>query len=204
MGYYPIVMDLTDRKCLIVGGGQVALRKAQTLREAGAIVTVISPEVNEELDTMDGISVLKRAYAQGDACGYALVFAATDDRPLNSAVSHEAAQNGIPVNVVDDPELCTFIVPATVRRGDLMLAVTSSGKSPMLSKKIRKELQKTFGPEYEAFVDLLGELRDEVKDRYDSAPDREAAFARLVNSGILELLKDGRKEEARELALRSI
>jgi siroheme synthase-like protein len=204
MGYYPIVIDLTDKKCLIVGGGQVALRKAQALREAGALVTVISPDVNEELEVLDGISVVRRAYSSGDVCGYALVFAATDDRSLNSAFSEEAARNGIPVNVVDDPELCTFIVPATVRRGDLMIAVTTSGKSPMLSKIIRKQLEILYGPEYESYVDLLGELREEVKSRYDSASDREAAFSRLINSNILDMLKDGREEDARQIAMQCI
>ncbi|MCE5315645.1 MAG: bifunctional precorrin-2 dehydrogenase/sirohydrochlorin ferrochelatase [Armatimonadota bacterium] len=204
MGYYPIVMDLTEKKCLIVGGGRVALRKAVSLIEAGAAVTVISPDIDDDLDSLDGVTNIRREYASGDASGYALIFAATDDTRLNSEVSNEAARNGIPVNVVDDPELCTFIVPALVRRGDLMISVTTSGKSPMLSKMIRQELEEAYGPEYEAFVDLLGEVRYEVKSRYTSAVDREAAFTRLINSGIFEMLRSGRKKEARETAHRCI
>jgi precorrin-2 dehydrogenase/sirohydrochlorin ferrochelatase len=204
MGYYPIIIDLTGKKCLIVGGGQVALRKAVSLREAGAAVTIVSPDICAELENLDGVQLYWRAYEPGDVTGCALVFAATDDKSLNAAVSNEAARHNIPVNVVDDPELCSFIVPATCRRGNLMVSVTTSGKSPALSKHIRKELERIYGPEYEAFVNVLGEVREQVKSHYSSQAEREAAFSRLIESGILELLKDGQCEQAREMAQRCI
>ncbi len=204
MGYYPIVMDLTGRKCLVVGGGEVALRKARSLSEAAARVTVIAPEVLSEIEALEGVQVEKRAWQAGDAAGYALVFAATDDPALNAAVSEEARASSIPINVVDSPELCSFIVPACVKRGDLLIAITTSGKSPALSKRIRMELEKSYGLEYTEFVELLGDIRRQVKQRYSEQSDREAAFNRLVNCGILELLKAGERDQARKKALECI
>jgi len=196
MAYYPIIMDITGRKCLIVGGGEVALRKAQSLVEAGAEVTIIAPKVNSSLRELGNVRIEERCWREGDTSGYTLVFAATGDRAVNQAVSDEAERNAIPVNVVDDPELCSFIVPACVRRGDLLIAITTSGASPMLSKRIRIELEERYGPEYAEFVRLLGELRDVVKRKYTEQQDRETAFDRLVNCGILELLSAGKREEA--------
>ena len=204
MAYYPIAMDLTDKTCLIVGGGEVAFRKAVSLREAGARVTIISPEADPRLASLDGVEIIGRAFQPGDTAEHTLVFAATDDQSINSAVSREAVQHGIPVNVVDDPDLCSFIVPACVRRGDLLLAVSTSGKSPALSKRIRIELESRYGPEYADFVNLLGELRDEVKAKYPSQADREEVFNRLVDSGILQLFRQGKKNEAQKKARKLI
>ena len=204
MGYYPIVMDLTGQKCLVVGGGEVALRKAQSLTEAGARVTVIAPEIFPAIEALENVRVEKRPWQQGDTFGHALVIAATDDAALNAAVSDEARGKGIPVNVVDDPELCSFIVPACVRRGDLLIAITTSGKSPALSKRIRAELEKTYGLEYTEFVELLGELQHQVMRLYTEQSDRQAAFDRLVNCGILELLRSGKRDQARKKALECI
>lgn len=204
MGYYPMMMELAGRECLVVGGGEIALRKAQALLDAGARVTVIAPEVDARFESLSGVSVRTRAWRPGDCGGFALVIAATDDRPTNQAVSEEASANGTPVNVVDDPELSSFIVPACVRRGDLLIAVSTFGKSPSLSKRIRKELELTYGMEYAQFVDLLGDLRDSVKEKYADPADREAAFERLLTCGILELLRFGKKDQAREKALECI
>lgn len=204
MDYYPIAVDLGGKKCLIVGGGEVALRKARSLIDAGARVTVIAPQVDPRLAAMEGVEVIEREYRQGDAAGCALVFAATDDRPVNSLVAEDANRDGALVNVVDDPDLCSFIAPAVVRRGDLLIAVTTSGKSPALSHRIRMEIEERYGPEYAAFVDLLGGLRDVVKAAHESREERELAFNRLLDCGILELIREGRILEAREKALECI
>lgn len=204
MGYYPIAVDLTNRKCLIVGGGMVAFRKAQALLEAGGRVTVIAPEVDPAFDSLDGVDVISREYQSGDISGHTLVFAATNNRGLNILVAEEAMQNGIPVNVVDDPELCSFIVPSLIRRGDLLIAISTSGRSPILSKNIRRELEELYGKEYAEYVDLLGEMREIVKNKYSSQAEREIVFNKLVNSGILELIRNGKIEEAREKALQCI
>jgi precorrin-2 dehydrogenase/sirohydrochlorin ferrochelatase len=204
MGYYPIAIDITGRKCLVVGAGEVAVRKVRSLLEAGALVTVIAPEVDPRLAEMDGVEVLAREYRQGDAAGSALAFAATDDRSANAAIADDANASGALVNVVDDPDLCSFIAPAVVRRGDLLIAVTTSGKSPALSRRIRMEIEERYGPEYAAFVDLMGELRDAVKAAHKSQKEREAIFSRLLDSGILELLREGKVLEAREKLLKRI
>lgn len=177
------------------------MRKAEALAEAGAQVTVIAPEVDPRMHAVERVGLVEREFRSGDTSGYALVFAATDDRPVNATVSQEAQANGIPVNVVDDPELCSFIVPSVLRRGDLLIAVSTSGKSPALSKKLRRKLEDLFGPEYGTLTDLLGELRDQVKSRYDCQADRDAAFHRLADSDILDLLREGRVEDARIRAL---
>ena len=204
MGYYPIAVDLTDRKCLIIGGGVVALRKAQSLLEAGARVTVIAPEVDAAFEKLSEVEVMRRDYKSGDVSGHTLVFAATNNRNLNDLIAKEAMQSSVHVNVVDDPELCSFIVPSLIRRGNLLIAISTSGKSPALSKKIRRELEDLYGEEYAVFVDLLGEMRELVKSKYKSQPEREAVFNKLLNSGIIELIREGKMEEARERALQCI
>lgn len=201
MGYYPIAVDVTGKPCLIIGGGEVAYRKLVALVECGAVVTVISPEIDPRMEPFEGTTLIHRKFQPGDTTGYVLVFAATRDRAVNAAVYEEAVSNNVPVNVVDDPELCSFIVPAVVRRGDLMIAVTTSGKSPALSKKIRRELQECYGPEYGAFVDLMGELRDAAKSEIATQTQREALFKELLECGILDLLRAGRSDDARQRAL---
>lgn len=178
----------------------MALRKARTLAEVGARVRVVAPDVDPAFEAIEGVEVIRREYRRCDVDGCALVIAATDDREINSAVAAEAGERGILVNVVDDPELCSFTVPAVVRRGDLVIAISTCGKSPGLSGRLRARLEEHFGEEYAAFVELLSEIRDEVKARYSSNADRRAAFERLLDGGILELLQQGRIEEAREKA----
>lgn len=202
MGYYPIAFDVTDKPCLVVGGGEIAFRKVQALLDSGAGVTVISPEIDSRIGSLQGVKVVQRTYASGDIRGYALVFAATGNRDVNLLISQEASAASIPVNVVDDPELCSFIVPALVRRGDLMIAVTTSGKGPALSKRIRRRIEEVIGEEYGPYVSLLGELRERVRSLYNTQPEREAAINRVLdNPDILDLLRHGKMEEARESAL---
>ncbi len=204
MSYYPIMLEMAARRCLIVGGGEVATRKAQKLSEAGADVTVIAPEIDPRIRRISGVSVFERVFQRGDTGGFSLVFVATGDPSVNAVVAREAGDNGIWVNSADDPDRCTFIAPAVVERGALMIAVSTSGRSPALSSRIRKQIQQTYGPEYGEMVDLLGSLRPVIKSRYEEPGDREAAYARLMDCGILELLREGKREEARRKALECI
>src|SRR5262245_26533707 len=133
--YYPIAIDLTKKKVLIVGGGKVAARKVETLLEYGADVTVVSPQVEPEIEEFaqaGKIALKKKAYETADMDGITVVIAATDDKDVNTRVSEDAMACRALVNVVDVPELCDFIVPATVKRGDLLLAIWTGGKSPAL------------------------------------------------------------------------
>ena len=133
-----------------------------------------------------------------------LVIAATNDREVNKAVSSEAQRRGILVNVADDPELCTFFMPAVVRRGDFIVSVSTSGKSPALAKRVKGELESRFGPEYGELADLLGELREEVKAKYPNEEDRRQAFSRILSSDVLDLLGQGKRDEAIERARKCI
>ncbi len=201
MPYYPIFVDLRGKKALVVGGGQVGQRKIETLLEYGAKVHVISMELTPRLQeyTKEGlVTYLGREFNQEYVDGAFLVIAATDDASLNHAVSACAREKGILVNAVDQPLDCTFIVPSILRRGDLVIAVSTSGKSPAMAKKIREELENRFGPEFETFLALLGKLREEVLDKGFSQERNKGIFERLANAPILELM---RKEEWEQIAL---
>jgi precorrin-2 dehydrogenase / sirohydrochlorin ferrochelatase len=151
---YPIFLDLSGRRCVVVGGGEVAGRKARKLLQARAEVVVIAPEVRPELESV-AAEVHRRPYEQGDLEGAYLAFAATDAREVNAAVAEEAKGRGIPVNVADRPSVGDFALPSTLRRGRLQVAVSTGGASPTLAREIRGELEVLFGPEWAGVVEEL-------------------------------------------------
>ena len=155
---YPIFLDLSDRRCVVVGGGEVANRKARKLLQARARVTVISPEIGAELESV-ALEVHRRPYREGDLEGAYLAFAATDSREVNAAVAREAEERGVPVNVADRPSEGDFALPSTLRRGRLQVAVSTGGASPVLAQRIRRELEDLFGPEWAGIVEELGKNR---------------------------------------------
>jgi siroheme synthase-like protein len=155
---YPIFLDLSGRRCVIVGGGEVAGRKARKLLQARAEVVVISPEVRPELESV-ATEVCRRPYEEGDLEGACLVFAATDAREVNAAVAEEAKERGIPVNVADRPSEGDFALPSTLRRGRLQVAVSTGGASPTLARGIKGELEEVFGPEWAGVVEELHAAR---------------------------------------------
>jgi precorrin-2 dehydrogenase/sirohydrochlorin ferrochelatase len=155
---YPIFLDLSDRRCVVVGGGDVANRKARKLLQARARVVVISPEVGAELESVV-VEVHRRPYREGDLEGAYLAFAATDSREVNAAVALEAKERGIPVNVADRPSEGDFSLPSTLRRGGLQVAVSTGGASPTLARKIKDELEEVFGPEWAGIVEELSRNR---------------------------------------------
>jgi len=181
--YYPLMLKLEGAACVVVGGGAVAQRKVSGLLESGAAVTVISPAVTERLELMatrEELVLLRRAYRAGDLQGARLAFAATDDPGINRLVASEAERLGIPVNVADDPASGSFVTPATVRRGDLVLSVTASGASPMLASRIRQELEARYGPEYERMTPWLRELRRRVQQEGQPADVRRRMLERAL------------------------
>ncbi len=207
MSHYPISLNLTNQKCVVIGGGAVAERKVLTLLDFGAAVTVAAPELTPRLGDLAAAGLVEHAavpYAPEILRGAFLVIAATDDRDVNKAISSEAQRRGILVNVADDPELCTFFMPAVVRRGDFIVSVSTSGRSPALAKQVREELESRFGPEYGELADLLGELREEVKAKYPDECDRRQAFSRILSSDVLDLLAQGKRDEAIERARKCI
>lgn len=177
MAVYPIMVNVKDMICLIVGGGRVAERKAFFLLEAGADVLVISPEVCSglhELARKEQIRWVQSHYKKGDIdrFGPLLVFAATNDSQVNQTVVEEAKQAGKLVNAVDNPAAGSFHVPAVLRRGKLAIAVSTEGAGPAAAARIKHELAGTYGPEYEPYFDFLGQFRRWLQNRIHSADDR--------------------------------
>lgn len=205
--FFPISLDLRGRPCLVVGAGEVAARKAASLLDHGADVTVVAPEATEvirELASEGRLRWHRRRYRSEDMEGAFLAIAATGDPEVNRRVYEDADRLKRPVNVVDVPELCSFIVPSILRRGSVSVAVSTSGKSPTLAKRLRRELEAVVGPEYGLLADLLGELRPQVHERVAAQEQRAAAWERAVGSGALGLLREGRVEEAREALVRCL
>lgn len=203
MKTYPLfLVNLDQRRCVVVGGGRVAARKVSSLRKADADVVVIAPELEPRLlqrvDAND-VEWLDRAYRSGDLENAFVVIAATDDPDINERVWREAEERGLLVNVVDDPAHCNFIAPSVVRRGPLTLAISTSGCCPALSRHVRRTLEETFGPTYADYVALLGELREETMDDL-SMDERRALWQDVFASDVLPLLASGDEEGARRLA----
>jgi len=186
---YPVMLDVSDRACLVVGGGGVALRKAQGLVEEGARVTVVAPEVVAPLQKMadEGrLSLETRRYIRGEATAYALVFAATDDREVNSVVYHEANDAGVWVNVADDPEICSFHLTGRVRRGPLQLAIASAGEAPFVVRRLRQLLDRRFGEEWAEWVHAAHRFRDLVRGLDVAAAEQEELFDRFFSETVDE------------------
>lgn len=204
MKYYPINLDIRDKTCLVVGGGGVGTRKAKGLIGCGAIVILISPEASKtliEFADAGKIGWKQRAYQSSDLDGVFLVIGATDNDALNRQIHSDAQQRGILCNVADNPELCNFILPSTVRRGDLIISVSTSGKSPAFAKFIRKELEKQFDSQYGNFVQLMGAIRKQLLAESHAPQAHKALFGRLIEEGLLQLMKTGQTEDIDRLLL---
>jgi len=186
----------------VVGGGRVAERKVRSLLKAGALVKVISPKITPSLFRLElkgQIVHHPRSFRSRDLRGVFLCIAATDDRAINERVSGQALQLKIPVNVVDDPAHSSFIVPAVVEQGDLLVAISTSGKSPALAKFLRQQFQKEIGPEYSLFLELLGAVRKKVLSLGFGPKRNQAIFRKLVRDDLFSLIrkKDWRRLETR-------
>ena len=194
MGYIPIFLDVTGRECVVVGGGEVAARKVESLLEAGARVTVVSPRLSPSMQTIVArglVAHIARDYQRGDIVGCVLAYAATDDPKLHREIAAEARALGIPLNVVDVPELCTFIAPAIVKRGALQIAISTAGASPAFAARLRRELEDQFGPEYALTLEVLRAARRRLHaDEIDPA-DRMRRLKDLANSALPDAIAVG-------------
>ncbi len=190
--YYPIYLDLRGRHVVVIGGGAVAQQKIRGLVDAGAKVTVISPEVTpglEDLAVEGKVEILWREYRHGDLMGAFLAFAATDDRSANADVWAEAEERGIPVNAVDDLPHCNFIAPAVHRQGDVTVTVSTSGHAPTLAVRLRDRIASWLGPEYGKLAETLGGLRSEVAALVPDFKTRTRLWYRIIDSGVIELAR---------------
>jgi siroheme synthase-like protein len=199
---YPIVLDLTDRPCLVVGGGAVAEPRVEGLLTAGARVTVVSPTVTAGLASWIGagrVVHVGREYRPGDLAGMTLAFAATDDGAVNGAVAAEGRGRGVWVNAADDAAHCDLFLPAVVRRGPLLIAVSTGGSSPALARAVRKELDEYLSQDYAVLAEIVAEVRRDVRQR-GARPSAEA-WARGLSPRLRGLIAEGRPEEARRYLL---
>ncbi|MBN2463069.1 MAG: bifunctional precorrin-2 dehydrogenase/sirohydrochlorin ferrochelatase [Dehalococcoidia bacterium] len=201
--YYPILLNVQGKKCLVVGGGNVALRKVQALLEQGANVEIVSPNFCPELNKLakEGtVRAINRDYKPEDLKETFIAIAATDDVKTNESLAAQARRLGILVNVVDDPNNSDFIVPSYFRRGDIIIAVSTSGRSPALARKIRSELEKSFQSEYAQLALVADEVRSELKQQGITVSGDAWQKALDLNS-LIELLRRGKNQQAREIML---
>ncbi|MEX1029573.1 MAG: bifunctional precorrin-2 dehydrogenase/sirohydrochlorin ferrochelatase [Paenibacillaceae bacterium] len=191
--WYPVHLDMTGRHCVIIGGGHIAVRRIHGLLEVGAHVTVISPQCHPEILQLaeeGSVSIVQQDYrGEEDLVNADLIFAATNDELVNKWIADDAKKLRIPLNHVGDSKSSTFILPAVLRRGQLIMSVSTSGASPGLAKQIRDELTHHYGDEYKIYVDFLSELREWVMMKVVNERDRAKIFHRVLKFDILELIR---------------
>lgn len=200
MRYYPVFLDLTGRRCIVIGGGVVAERRVDGLLAAGAHVTVVSPEISEGLRRLilqSSLEHLARKYERGDLAGFAIAFVATDDGTVNAAVFDEARTRGIWVNCADDPSHCDFISPAVIRRGQLAVAISSEGASPAATRAIREELESHLTGDFAELVQTASEVRADLRQR--SIHARAESWNEALKGEFRLLLRQGKVAEAKQL-----
>ena len=195
INYYPVFLNLKNKLCVVIGGGKVAERKIKSLVECEAHIKLISPEITEDLKKLWQEKKIKweqRRYKEGDLKGAFLVIAATSDKEVQKKIFKEAEERGIFCNVVDVPELCTFIVPSVIRRGELCIAISTSGASPALSRRIREKLEKEFSPSWEYHLKLIRHIRQEVLSSNLSSEEKEKNLLNLLLFLFIFTLKEKR------------
>jgi len=201
MDHLPIFINIRKKPCVVIGGGDIALRKINLLLKAQAKVDCLSPSFSRDIKNLskDGhITLINKSFDQTDIKDYSIIIAATDDSSVNSSISAIAQVKKIPVNVVDSPELSSFIMPSIVDRSPLIIAVSSSGKAPVLSRMIRAKLETVIPSAYGILADIAGEYRQKVKDRFSTIKDRRAFWEAVFSGVIAEKVFSGRISEAKE------
>lgn len=203
MRYYPIFLDLKDRRVLVVGGGVIAEGKARQLIDARARVSVVSLTLTEPMTRWNQrgeIEWREGVFAENDLDGVWLVISATDDRAVNSEVARASAERGLLCNVVDQTEFCNFITPALITRGRLQIAVSSSGGSPSVAQRVKREIGHLIGDEYSTLLEIAAEIRPEAKRLIPNFEHRRQLLHEFAESEAIDLLRDGKYDEARQLA----
>jgi len=194
MSYYPIFLELEKKTALVVGGGRVAQRKIETMLEYGAVIHIVSKDLTDKLKALveaGDIYHVGTEFTDAQLDKAFLVIAATDDKRLNHEISEKARDKGLLMNAVDQPADCNFIVPSIVKRGDLLIAISTSGKSPAFAKDIRKKLELQFGGEYGAFLALMGRVREEVLAKGFSQDENSRIFNKIVSADVPAALARG-------------
>jgi uroporphyrin-III C-methyltransferase/precorrin-2 dehydrogenase/sirohydrochlorin ferrochelatase len=207
MDYFPLFFKARERRCVVVGGGEVALRKVSLLLEAGACVQVVSPKLHGGLASLhrEGrIAWEEKRFEPGDLGEADLVIAATDDSAVNRAVSAAAQGMHLPVNVVDSPDLCTFVVPSIIDRSPLVIGVSTGGASPVLARIVRARLETLIPAAYGQLARMAAAFRDKVKGHFKRGGDRRIFWERVLEGPIAEMIFAGREKEAYDALERAI
>ncbi len=202
-GYYPVSLNLKGKRCVVIGGGKVAERKVTSLVKAKAAVTVVSPDLTKSLrQTAERkkIRYINDCFKEKYLDGAFLVIGAASNSEINHHVFEAAAKKNKLVNIVDSLDECNFIVPSIIKQGDLIISISTGGKSPALAKKIRKQLENQFGKAYKDFLSLVGKLRQRIIAQFPDTKHRNKVFQALVDSEILDLFKKGLKQKAEKKA----
>ena len=205
MRYYPIFLDIAGKPVIVIGGGNIAHVKVVGLLKAGAEVTVVSPELNAEMAALSAQGRFRhfaRDYEPGDLEGYTLAFVATDDRSVNSTVADEGKARKVWVNAVDDPPYCDFIMPGIAQKGDLIIAISTSGRSPAMARKMREEIEEFLTDDWAAMLELAAEVRAELREQ-GKLIDAEI-WNKALDADLKKLLAEGKRAEAKERLLRSL
>lgn len=198
---YPVNLVLDGKRCLVVGGGAVALQKVRGLLDGGAVINVVAPAVDSRIEALaadrgDRLSVERRAYVAGEVRDYWLGIAATDDPITNRLVFEDGEANGVWVNSADDPSNCSFILPARLRQGPLLVTFSTGGTSPAIATWLRRRFQEEFGPEYARLIEMLAQERARLKSEGRSTEGLDWQGA--LDSGMLDLIREGHLAEAKE------
>lgn len=193
MKYYPVCLDINGRNCLVVGGGGVGTRKVRGLLQSGAKVTVVSPDVSKALTILaveKKIRLFERAYKTNDLEGQFLVIGATDNEVLNRQIYVDAEKRNMLCNIADRPQACNFILPAVIRRGDLSIGISTSGKSPAFARFLRLKLEQEYGMEYASLLDLMGTIRQKLLAQEHAPEEHKPLFEALISGGLLDLIRE--------------
>ena len=207
MDFFPVFLNIKGRNCLVVGGGGIAARKVSLLVRAGARVEVVSPELGDALQSkldLDQIEHQARDFQDADLENKVMVIAATDDHQVNKRVSELAQAKNLPVNVVDQPELCSFIMPSVIDRSPVQVAISTGGASPVLARLLRAHLETFVPAAYGRLASLFDSFRDKVKTRFPDVDQRRKFWDSIMQGDVSELLFAGRDDQARELLDKSL
>ena len=202
MKFYPISLDISNEKCVVVGGGDVAERKIIRLLECGARVVLVGKTITPGLRAMKDKETIEHVpddYREEHIEGAFLVIGATDRNDVNERIYRDSRSRGILVNVVDEPARCNFIVPAIFRRKDLLIAISTGGKSPALARKLREKMEEKYGPEYGILLDIMGNLRKKIIVRGGTSAENKRIFESVLDSDILRHIREEEWDRAREI-----
>jgi len=202
MKYYPVYIDVSKRKCVVAGGGDVAERKVERLLECGARVVVIGNELTPNLEAMkneEKISHIPDNYKNDYIEGALLVIGATDRDEINERIYRDSKERGILVNIVDDPAKCDFIVPSVFQQGDLSIAISTGGKSPALARNLREELEQRYGREYRILLNIMGDIREKIISRGEPSDENRKLFESVLNSDILQHIREKNWDKVRKI-----